>query len=233
MTRIASQRRYAHGALAALSLATVISASACTPAQVSVFAGTHSSTAATTGVKPATTAPMPVYGPYDTHLATPHVVKAPASLGAYPWANDQTGGNDPYGQTKRQCVSYAAWFINSHGTPFGYYTQGPKGVGVFTDASTWASAAQQAGFTVSTVPVVGSIAQWGANETSTWSTGGGGYSWFTAGGDGHVAIVTGVYPNGNVNIAQYNMGDSRSFSTLNNVRAPRYIYIPLSSPHVS
>ena len=53
---------------------------------------------------------------------------------------------------------------------------------------------------------------------------------FTAGSAGHVAIVTKVYPNGNVDLAQYNLGGNRSYSTVLNFRAPRYIYVRYPPP---
>ncbi len=174
---------------------------------------------------------MPTYSsPWAVRDATPHTVAAPA-LNAYPWAWDTTNGSDPYGLTKRQCVSYAAWYLNSHGTPFGYDTKGPKGMAVFGDATTWDSAARKVGFTVSATPRVGAIAQWHSDEHTTWAIPGG-WETFTAGQYGHVAIVTKVLPNGNVDLAQYNLWNSRSFSTVTNYKAPRYIYVPLSSPYV-
>jgi surface antigen len=218
--------RYTSGVLSALSLAAVLSASACSPAVVSAAGGGKTAAPA-----PAP-APMPKYSsPLAVRLATTHIVTAPA-LTAYPWAKDQTNGVDPYGMTMRQCVSYVAWYLNSHGTPFGRFTQGPKGIGTFGNAAGWDAAAVKAGFTVSTTPLVGSVAQWHANESIKWDTANGGWASMTAGSQGHVAIVTRVYPNGNVDLAQFNMGDARSFSTMTNVRAPRYIYVPLSSPRV-
>lgn len=220
---------YASGALAALSLAAVISASACAPVSAALGSGGGSSA---TAPKPAPATPMPTYSsPYATRVATTHVVKAPA-ITAYPWASDTTGSVDLYGLTRRQCVSFVAWYLNSHGTPFGYSTQGPKGIATFGNATTWDGSAAKAGFTVSTTPLVGSVAQWHANETSQWDTPNGGWGRMQAGSAGHVAIVTRVYPNGNVDLAQYNMGEARSFSTMTNVRAPRYIYVPLASPRV-
>jgi surface antigen len=208
------------GAVAAMSLATVVSVSALAPA----------ASAAT--VSPSVTnSPVPTYSsPYDTRLATTHKVTAPA-ITAYPWANDQTKGSDPYGETMRQCVSYVAWYLNSHGTPFGYNTQGPRGTATFGNATTWDAAAIKDGFTVSLKPLVGSVAQWHSNEISTWTVPGGYYT-LQAGSFGHVAIVTAVYSNGNVDLAQYNMGGNRAFSVMHNVRAPRYIYVPLASPNV-
>lgn len=232
--------RYSSGALVGLGLAAVLAASACTPLPA-VLRADGSGATKTAKTVPKTTArsvpkakpanPMPTYAsPYAIRRATPHVVRAPA-ITAYPWANDTTNGNDAYGLTKRQCVSYVGWYLNAHGTPFGLFTRGPKGLGIFSNASGWDAAARAAGFTVSRTPVVGSVAQWHANESSSWTTD---TSWgsMTAGPAGHVAIVTKVYANGNVDVAQFNLNDARSFNRSLDVRAPRYIYVPLSSPIV-
>ena len=220
-------RRCKGAALTALSLAAVISASACQPVSTVLGSGGKG----TTSSAPVSNAPMPTYSsPWATRLATPHNVKAPA-ITAYPWSGDRTGGPDPYGLTMRQCVSYVAWYLNSHGTPFGYSTKGPRGVGTFGNALTWDAAALRAGFTVSSRPLVGSVAQWRSNEVSTWTVPGGRYT-LGAGSSGHVAVVTRVYADGNVDLAQYNLGGHRTFSVMSHARAPRYIYVPLASPRV-
>ncbi len=225
--------RSARGAAAALGLAAVVVTSACSPLTTPLkpTGGTTGAVSSTPSATPISAAPMPTYhSPWDVRVATPHTVVAPA-ITAYPWAADQTNGNDPYGMTKRQCVSYAAWYLNSHGTPFGYKTRGPKGVATFGNATTWDAAARVAGFTVSTRPVAGSIAQWHSYESSTW-TYPGGWSSMSAGSAGHVAIVTAVNGDGTVNLAQFNMNGNRSYNAMSHVKAPRYIYVPLSSPRV-
>ena len=217
--------RLAKASVAATGILAIALTSACAP----LATVTHASSTAKSDT--ASSGPMPTYSsPMQTRVATTHNVALPA-LTAYPWANDQSGGSDPYGMTMRQCVSYAAWYINAHGTPFGHYTKGPAGVGTFGDAGTWDSAAYAAGFTVSSRPLVGSIAQWHDNETSTTTTANG-WSTITAGSQGHVAVVTRVYPDGLVDLAQYNLGFNRAFNTQTHVNAPRYIYIPLANPYV-
>ncbi len=163
-------------------------------------------------------------------VAKPHFARYPANT-AYPWARDQTQALDTFGMVKRQCVSFAAWYVNVHGTPFGYMTRGPKGVGTFDNATVWDSAARKAGFVVSSQPITGAIAQWHAHEKSSWRLPNGS-GMMSAGKAGHVAVVTRVYWNGNVDLAQYNGNNPRGFSVAVNVRAPRYIYIPLLSPRV-
>lgn len=235
--------RHGKSLAAGLGLAAIVAASACTPlTTVSKAAGSTNSKPAAVQNAPAPAKPAPVMpaqttpasatqSPYDTRIATPSNVGNAPALNAYPWASDETWQPDAYGLTRRQCVSYAAWYLNAHGTPFGYNTQGPKGTAVFGDASGWDAAALQAGFTVSTTPVVGSVAQWHANEISTWFSGNV-YWTFMAGPAGHVGIVTKVYSDQSVDVAQYNMGGSRSYS-VTHLKAPRYIYVPLANPSVS
>jgi surface antigen len=228
--------RYARAALATAGLAAIIATSACAPLATLTHAAAKTKPASTAASKQSHPAAsggsvMPTYtSPAQTRVALTHNVSLPA-LTAYPWAGDQTQDSDPYGMTKRQCVSYAAWYLNSHGTPFGHFTQGPRGVGTFGDASTWDAGAYAAGFTVSSVPVVGSIAQWHANERSTTITSSGS-STIIAGSQGHVAVVTRVYSDGAVDLAQYNFGFNRAYGTSSHVKAPRYIYVPLASPYV-
>ncbi len=140
-------------------------------------------------------------------------------LNAYPWATvtdpDQL---DPWGFPMRQCTSYVAWFLNAHGLPFGRVTRGPVGIGHFDDASTWDAGARAAGYPISSVPVVGSVAQWRAGEGSLAGCS------YRAGDDGHVAVVVKVFPNGSVEVAEYN-GTTRQFGVRVDRGAPRYLYI--------
>jgi surface antigen len=212
-------------AFAAAGLTALIATTACQP--LATITRANHSTIHHTAIS---TAAIPAYhSPYATRVAKPHVVGAP-SVYAYPWAGDQSNGADSYGMMMRQCTSYVAWYVNSHGTPFAHFTNGPSGNGTFADATTWDSAARNAGFTVSTTPVVGSIAQWHAWESTSWSTPGYSNS-YQAGGEGHVAIVIATYGDGTVDVAQYNYAGDRNF-TINHVRAPRFIYVPLSAPRV-
>jgi surface antigen len=209
---------------AALGLTAVLSAGILPQARADAATGTDSGITLSADTPPPSILAMPAV---KVWVAKPHFALYPPNT-AYPWAGDETQGLDTYGMTKRQCVSFAAWYINAHGTPFGYLTKGPKGVGTFNNATVWDAAAFKAGFVVSVRPVVGSIAQWHAYETSTWTTPT--YKgWMKAGWAGHVAVVTRVYVNGNVDIAQYNGSNARAYSVAVNVRAPRYIYIPLIS----
>jgi surface antigen len=144
----------------------------------------------------------------------------------YPYAH-QTNADaiDRWGNVERQCTGYVTWALNSMGIDFGMRDQAVNGKTVtFLSARSWATTAQQGGWKVSNKPVVGAVAQWRAHEASTWQTSRGPAT-FTAGGDGHVGIVTRVYADGTVLIDQYNVGDpDRSYSTMR-AKAPRYLYI--------
>jgi surface antigen len=140
-------------------------------------------------------------------------VAAPRADG-YPWASDTSGGSDPWGFTKRQCVSYVAWRLAGAGRP----VVARDGWG---SALTWDDVAEQRGVAVGTTPHVGAVAQWNAGESSPLWVDGGRGTW-TAGSYGHVALVTQVYADGSVLVAQYNGTGERSFSTMR-VRAPRYL----------
>lgn len=159
-------------------------------------------------------------------------------LTAYPWpAETSRTADDPWGFTKRQCTSYAAWFLNSHGVPFAARTRGPAGTGVFRDAHDWDLGAVRAGFVVSRHPAAGTIAQWHALEASPPSPPSHVVEPYlpyrddlglTAGPFGHVAVVTAVLPDTSVLVAGYD-GVDREFELLH-TRAPRYLYIGVPFP---
>jgi surface antigen len=154
-----------------------------------------------------------------TYRANPHL-----GAGQYPWAHQANpDAPDPYGYAERQCVSYAAWWLNENGVKFSIRTRGPRGIGDFLDADTWPAAAAYAGWATSKTPRVGSIAEWNANESSHWTIGRTHYT-MTAGSDGHVAVVVALRSNGLVEMAMYNGNGNRTYSLIDGV-APRYIYI--------
>jgi surface antigen len=152
---------------------------------------------------------------------------------AYAWSTEaDPAAGDPWGFVKRQCTSYAAWFLNTHGVPFAEKTRGPSGQGLFLNAGEWDLGAVEAGFLVSRRPAVGSIAQWHPRESSPVDREASEHGRsdpyleeqdLTAGRWGHVAVVTSVLPDGSVLTAGYN-GDERGL-VLVHTRAPRYLYI--------
>lgn len=115
----------------------------------------------------------------------------------YPWANYRAGSwthggscyygddIDPWGLCYRQCVSYAAWKT--------YKTKGymPYGYG---DAKNWASKARSQGIPVDGNPRAGDIA---VSTAGTW---------------GHVMYVESVNGNGTINISQYNVSLTGTYS---------------------
>jgi surface antigen len=133
----------------------------------------------------------------------------------YPWASDMSGGNDPWGFTKRQCVSYVAWRLDRVGRPL-YSRQG------WGSASGWDDVARRRGVTVTSRPKLGSVAQWNAGESSRLYVSGASRGTFVAGSYGHVAWVTEVYSDGSVQVAQYNGNGTRSYSSMR-VFAPRFL----------
>jgi surface antigen len=144
----------------------------------------------------------------------------------YPYATQKNpGAIDRWGSTERQCTGYVVWALNTMGVRFGLLDRGRNGRTVgFMSARSWARAARRGGWTVSRTPVVGSVAQWNAHETSHWRIAGV-REVATAGSDGHVAIVSKVFADGTVMLRQYNAGlPGRSYSTMR-AKAPRYLYI--------
>lgn len=134
---------------------------------------------------------------------------------------------DEYGFVAGECTSFAAWWLNRHGVPFGVVTVGPTGTGRFLNASTWDGAARAAGWQVGDRPVAGAIAQWRAGETSQRLRPDGSAVTFAAGRPGHVAVVTKVYPDGTAQWVE------RGWGGLDRVHvgrgsAPRYLYIGVS-----
>ena len=93
-------------------------------------------------------------------------------------------------------------------------------------ALTWDDTARRLGSPISSVPSYGTVAQWNAGEASPYYSGGSSSSdgTFTAGGFGHVAWVVEVYRDGSALVQQYNLGESRSYSTMR-VKAPRYLHL--------
>ena len=154
-------------------------------------------------------------------LAALSLVTAPAAHATgddYPYRTDTTQSADPWGFTKRQCVSFAAWELKQHGKTISNASQH------WGNARDWDEAARRLGRTVTTRPKVGAIAQWNAGERSAYYPAGGGTGTLTAGSYGHVAYVTAVYGDGSVRVEQYNMSGNRSFSAMR-LRAPRYLYV--------
>lgn len=112
----------------------------------------------------------------------------------YPYKNDTIDDPSPLGYLKRECVDFVSWRLNEQSSttkePFSTKFMG------FGNAVDWASRAAAAGFAVNDTPALGSVAWWGAFV----SAGG-----FSSGDMGHVAIVSGINPDGSIVIEQYNV----------------------------
>jgi surface antigen len=148
----------------------------------------------------------------------------------YPWRTDTSGGADAFGFTKRQCVSYAAWRLYKAGHRINNRTVRNGRTYYWGNGYHWDETAAALGKPVRTyarygrsAPRVGSIAQWNANERSTYYVNGGVGTW-TAGPYGHVAWVASVYSDGSVLVRQYNSSGSRTYSQMR-VKAPRYLVL--------
>ena len=156
--------------------------------------------------------------------------QAGAGLAAvdYPY-EDSRAPFDEYGFVAGECTSFAAWWLNRQGVPFGVLTVGPGGTGRFLNASTWDRAARDAGWQVGRTPVVGALAQWHAGERSQRLRPDGSAVTFVAGRPGHVAVVTKVYPDGTAQWVE------RGWGGLDEVHvgrgtAPRYLYVGVRPP---
>jgi surface antigen len=148
---------------------------------------------------------------------------------AYPLAREGVPALDPWGFVARQCTSYAAWYLNAHGVPFGVFTRGPGGAALFTSAGSWHRAAVAAGFAVLATPAAGTIAQWDPRESSPPARAAVPHDHVapvrvvTAGRYGHVAVVRRVLADGRVQVSEYNGADGNFHDLV--TRAPRYLYI--------
>jgi surface antigen len=152
-------------------------------------------------------------------LSTAFSSSAFAAGDDYPYRAYTSNVSDRWGFTVRQCVSFVAWREAQAGHPVSNETQH------WGSAYNWDNTARARGVWISSRPRVGAIAQWNENERSAWYANGSSVAngTITAGGYGHVAWVRAVYADGSALIEQYNMFNSRSYSTMR-VKAPRYLY---------
>ena len=123
----------------------------------------------------------------------------------YPYSGECPAANlafSAYGGYVCQCTSYAGWKAKEK-----YGTR----ISAWGNANNWANSARLRGYTVSSTPAAGTIAQ------------------STAGAWGHVAWVESVNANGTINITEYNYngGACRTgdFCARVGVNASAYVYI--------
>ena len=143
----------------------------------------------------------------------------------YPFRVDQTWSSDPYGFTKRQCVSFVAWRTAQRGHEISNLGQG------WGNAVDWDNAARRLGVGIGPRAVVGAVAHWNSGESSpVYSTRNAQLTGqMHAGAQGHVGYVEKVYADGSVLLSHYNGDGHRSFA-LARVRAPRYLYVGVAGP---
>lgn len=154
-------------------------------------------------------------------LSTP----AHAAGDDYPWRTDTTQAADPWGFTKRQCVSFVAWRLAQRGKVLNNRTQ------QWGNAATWDEASRRLRVGIGARPVIGAVAHWNAWETSPFYASGSTLpnGVMRAGGYGHNGYVERVYSDGSAGVSQYNMNGNRSYSLVR-VKAPRYLYVGVSGP---
>jgi surface antigen len=140
------------------------------------------------------------------------------SAGSYPWAHASGDDLDTWGFTERQCVSYAAWRLAKAGHAINNSDN-------WGDASHWDSTARSLGWSVSTTPHVGDVAQWNAGERSDYYASGSSSpsGVFAAGDYGHVGYVTQVYGDGSVQVQQYNALGDLNYASMR-MSAPRFLH---------
>ena len=151
---------------------------------------------------------------------------SPASASdGYPWKYDVTHSADPWGFTKRQCVSYVAWRMALRGTPIS------NPAGHWGSALNWDNNARRLGHGIGSRAVKGAIAHWNPGERAAWYANGSTTpnGWITAGPYGHVGYVQGVHADGSAVVTQYNLSGTRAYSIVR-VRAPRYLYVSVPAP---
>jgi putative cell wall-binding protein len=134
----------------------------------------------------------------------------------YPGATLTPDAPDGDGWPARECTAYVVWWLDQHDVEIRAATLvGPAGSHTLGNAGGWDTAAKAVGWAITATPVVGAVAQWHDNETTSDST---------AGSSGHVGIVLGVNADGTALIAQYNFNTPFGFTELN-LRAPRYLHV--------
>lgn len=105
------------------------------------------------------------------------------------------------------CTSYVAWALVRNRQRIDWFVPGSM------DAWNWPNVARAAGLTVNSVPAIGAVAVWPRIAPPF----------------GHIAYVTGVHPNGDVDVAEYNFPvlgrETFIFGTRTGVRARGAVFI--------
>ena len=113
---------------------------------------------------------------------------------------------------KRNCTDFVAWRVGiTWGSlSFPKSAAAPNGDG---NARGWRQGAINSGYQTSTIPIVGSVAWWGASAANEW---------------GHVAVVTSVNADGSAVVEEYNQAGTGAYANWRSIRADAYLYIKVS-----
>jgi surface antigen len=127
-----------------------------------------------------------------------------APAGECAWCSGGADAVDPWSLYKRECVSFVAWRMNvqmgwKEGEDYPF-TPAKLGIATLGSAFEWKDNLAKAGFVTDNTPKVGAIAWWDSFVT-TKST--------ITGESGHVAVVSGVNPDGTINLEEYNFNPWR------------------------
>lgn len=152
-------------------------------------------------------------------VPTPGVAAAPSRtpiVFGYPYASDcPTAGYrkavDRWGMFMCNCTSYVAWALRANGQRTDWFVPGAM------DARNWPHVARLAHLSVGRRPRLGSVAVWPGLARPF----------------GHVAYVSNVEHDGNIDVAEYNDPRSRSFDPFSfdfrsvSTAGAVFIYVPL------
>lgn len=121
------------------------------------------------------------------------------------WASyGRVEGIDPWSFYWGECVSYAAWMVRTT-SKYPDFTNNWHGQH-FGNAYQWFAAARAAGIVVDQTPAVGAIAVHMQGPGKSYPV-------------GHVAYVSQVYPDGNIDVTEYNFAGHHIFGTRTNLPA--------------
>jgi surface antigen len=133
----------------------------------------------------------------------------PLHTSGYPYARQCPGAGvrdavDRWKMNTCNCTSYVAWALAANGYRIDWFVPGSM------DAWNWPNVAARRGIPVGRRPRVGAVAVW-----PEW------------GRLGHLALVTGVHPDGNFDVAEYNRpgGVRFGFDRRFDVRAEDVVFV--------
>jgi surface antigen len=117
----------------------------------------------------------------------------------YPYANADPESVSPLGFNHRSDADYVAWIVSLSGVTFhsrrftNDWDGGPS-PGEWGEPGQWGAYAVRLGFTVDDQPSVGAVAEWTARDDAREA--------------GHVAVVTRVWPDGHIDVKEYDLASA-------------------------